>query len=163
MIQEFPKDAHVTEGESVYFRVQVSGVPPPNLVWYHNGQEVVADYSTELGEDGSLKFPSAEARHTGVYQLVAINSAGSMEKEVKLFVHAEGQATPSMSRRVLQLKPIPVSDFGKYVADNHASNNRGFRDQYMVNRAYLIMDYFDDCMISLTCRHWTQEQNDPAL
>lgn len=112
--------------------MKVSGHPKPTLLWYHDGNKVEADYATEIGEDGSLTIPSAEPRHTGIYQLVAENSAGSMEKEVKVFVHVEGEATPAVQKRLMVLQAVPMSNFGRFVADNHANNNRGFRDQYAV-------------------------------
>ena len=74
MITLFPDDKQVLVGEEVVFRVKVTGVPVPELTWYHNGEELVADYSKDLAEDGSLTMPSAE--HSGVYQLVAVNRAG---------------------------------------------------------------------------------------
>ena len=84
MIQQFPEDTRVQEGERVVFRVRVTGSPQPKLTWYHDGVEVKGDYSKELAEDGSLTMPSAETKHSGVYQLVAANKAGSVEREVKL-------------------------------------------------------------------------------
>ena len=101
---------------------------------------MVADYATEIGEDGSLTIPSAEPRHTGIYQLVAENSAGSMEKEVKVFVHVEGEATPAVQKRLMVLHAVPMSNFGRFVADNHANNNRGFRDQYAVSSSCVHFD-----------------------
>ena len=56
------------------------GTPGPKLTWYHNGEEVMADYSKELAENGSLTMPSAELKHSGVYQLVAVNPAGRAER-----------------------------------------------------------------------------------
>ena len=113
--------------------MKVSGHPKPTLLWYHEGKTVVSDYSLEVEGQGNLTIASSEPRHTGVYQLVAQNSAGSVEKEVKLFVHVEGEATPAVHKRVVQLKPIPVAEFGRFVVQSHASNNRGFRDQYGVH------------------------------
>ena len=134
VIKEFPHDIHVTEGETVALTVRVSGQPQPTLHWYHEGNKVVADYATEIEEDGSLTIPSAEPRHTGIYQLVAENSAGSMEKEVKVFVHVDGEATPDVQKRLVVLQAVPIANFGRFVADNHANSNRGFRDQYAVRR-----------------------------
>ncbi len=136
VIQDFPRDAHVMEGESVYYTVKVSGVPPPTITWYHEGKEVVSDYSTELKPDGTLHILSAESRHTGVYQMVAQNSAGSAEREVNVFVRVEGEATPALQKRAMEMKPVPVADFGQYVDENHSNNNRGFRDQYLVSRSW---------------------------
>ena len=73
LIAVFPDDKQVLEGEEVVFRVKVTGVPVPELTWYHNGEEVIADYSNDLADDGSLTMPSAEIKHSGVYQLVAVN------------------------------------------------------------------------------------------
>ena len=133
VIAKFPEDKHAVEGEKVVLRVKVTGSPQPKLTWYHNGEEVVADYSRELTEDGSLTLPSAEAKHSGVYQLVAQNPAGSMEREMKLFVKQEGQPTPHVAKRKIQLSAISIENFGDFVAQSHASNNRDFRDQYTVS------------------------------
>ena len=131
-ITKFPEDKHVLEGEKVAFKVKVSGVPQPKLTWYHDGVEVVADYSTELSEDGSLTIPSAETKHSGIYQLVAVNMAGSMEKVVKLFVKKEGEPSPFVARKQITFSPVPVPQFGDYVARSHANDNRDFRDHYTV-------------------------------
>jgi len=64
--------------------VEVAGNPKATLLWYHEGKAVVSDYSLEVEREGNLTIASSVARHTGVYQLVAQNSAGSVEKEVKL-------------------------------------------------------------------------------
>ena len=48
MIPLFPDDKQVLEGEEVVFRVKVTGVPVPELTWYHNGEEVVADYTPRI-------------------------------------------------------------------------------------------------------------------
>ena len=45
-------------GEGVLFQVKVTGSPPPKLVWYHNGEDVVADYYC-------LTMPPVEVQHTG--------------------------------------------------------------------------------------------------
>ena len=120
------------EGEAVLFAVKVTGLPQPKLTWYHNGEIVVSDYSTELAESGNLTIFSAEMKHTGIYQLVAQNVAGSMEREVKLFVKKEGQPSPYVSRKQINLSAIPTKDFGEFVARSHANNSRDFRDQYTV-------------------------------
>ena len=133
VFSRFPEDKHTMEGERVVFRVKVSGVPHPKLTWYHNGVEVVADYSRELGEDGTLSMPSSESKHSGVYKLLAVNRAGSSEKEVKLFVKREGEPSPFVARKQISFSPIPVDNFGQYVASGHANDNRVFRDQYTVS------------------------------
>ena len=124
---------HVTEGESVLLHVKVTGAPKPTLVWYFGGKELRPDYSTDVAEeDGSVSIPSAETRHAGVYKLVATNKAGSVEKEVKLFVHNEEEHIPGVDDQK-ELRPVPVAEFGKYVEEHHANGNKQFGKQYKVS------------------------------
>ena len=132
-IVKFPEETHAVEGEGVLFQVKVTGSPQPKLTWYHNGEEVVADYSRELAEDGTLTLPLAEARHSGTYRLVAQNPAGRREREVRLFVEAEGtQQKPGTTKPAMKLSAVPVAMFGNHVERNHGRNNRAFRDEYEV-------------------------------
>ena len=126
------------EGESVVFKVVVSGKPVPTLTWYFDDTEVTSDYSQEVLDDGSLNIPSAEVKQSGVYKLLARNSAGSMQQQVKLTVQIEKDRTPDFGGTSMTFEPVPVSEFGDYVAKNHAGNNQGFRDQFMVSRFYLL-------------------------
>ena len=76
-------------------RVKVTGVIHPKLVWYHDGVEVVEDYSRELAGDGSLSLPCSETKHSEVYKLVASNPAGKVEREVRLEVKGKDGAEVS--------------------------------------------------------------------
>ena len=123
----------MVEGEWVLFQVKVTGSPQPKLTWYHNGEEVMADYSRELAEHGSLTLPSAEVKHSGTYRLVAQNPAGRREREVRLLVEAEGtQLKPGTTKPAMRLSGVPVAMFGSHVERNHSRNNRVFRDEYEV-------------------------------
>ena len=126
----FPEDKRVVEGEEVVFSVKVTGVPQPKITWYHNGDKVVADYAKELAADGSLTFLSAELKHSGVYQLVATNRAGSVDKRVCLFVEHENRESVHMEK--ISFPAIPVEEFGDYVCKCHANDNHVFKDQYSV-------------------------------
>ena len=53
------------EGERVDFRLKVAGYPEPNVVWYHNGCMVGADYATEISDDGGLTLVAVEHNHEG--------------------------------------------------------------------------------------------------
>ena len=139
-ITEFPDDTHVVEGERVELHVRVAGTPETKLTWYHDGEEVVADYSKELAEDGTLTLPSAEARHRGVHQLVAENTAGRVEREVELNVIVEektqeGQVMPPPPN--IEFGAVPVAMFGGHVEKNHASVNKGFNEEFQVYTAQL--------------------------
>ena len=116
------------------FQVEVTGTPRPKLTWYHNGEEVRADYSKELAKDGSLTMPSAELKHSGVYQLVAVNSAGRAEREVKLSVESESVEANNVPAyiKVPMGDVIPVAMFGDHVEQRHARSNKPFKDEYGV-------------------------------
>ena len=133
-ITKFPSDTNITEGEGVYFRIKVSGEPQPTVTWYHDGEPVRADYAREIESDGSLTIPSTELKHSGVYKAVAANSHGSEEKQVKLTVSEEGISSTDAGAMngMVSSRPIPVPDFGKYVADLHANSNQPFKDLYQV-------------------------------
>ena len=107
------------------------------MTWYHDGQEVKSDYSMELGDDGSLTMPSTETKHSGVYQLVAQNPAGRVEKKVTLTVLREGEQAPHLNNRHITFSPIPMNEFGEYVASGHANDNTDFKDQYTVSYIYV--------------------------
>ncbi|XP_064386154.1 uncharacterized protein LOC135334773 isoform X2 [Halichondria panicea] len=129
-IVEFPSDTHVTEGEEVYLRVKVGGHPPPSLTWYHDGRKVTADYATELDQDGGLSFPSVETKHAGVYKLVVTGASGSTTQQVvTVTVMSEG-GEASEGVEGVDYAPIPVTEFGAYVADLHAGSNKKFKDLY---------------------------------
>ena len=129
---EFPEDTkHVTEGESVLLHMKVTGAPKPTLVWYFEGKELRPDYSIDLAEeDGSVTILWAETRHAGVYKVVATNKAGSVEKEVKLFVHKKRERIPGVVDQK-GFRPIPVAEFRKYVQD-HANDNKQLENLYKV-------------------------------
>ena len=138
-IVKFPEgQVHMMEGEKVMFQVEVRGAPDPEMKWYHNGEELEADYSRELSEDGSLTMPSAEGKHSGVYQLVAHNMAGAVRKEVTLTVKVEdnknGRNTPQPQRQATNTA-LPVATFGNHVEKYHAAQNQAFKDEYQVHTA----------------------------
>ena len=130
---EFPSDTNITEGEGVYFRIKVSGEPQPTVTWYHDGEPVRADYAREIESDGSLTIPSTELKHSGVYKAVAANSHGSEEREIKLMVNEEGGASTAVAvGDIVSSRPIPIPEFGEYVANLHANSNQPFKDLYEV-------------------------------
>ena len=132
-IVEFPSDTTITEGEGVYFKVKVSGVPQPTVTWYHNGEPVKADYAREIESDGSLAIPSTELKHSGVYKAVVANQHGSEEREVKLTVKEEGGSSIAVAfEEMVSTRPIPIPEFGNYVAQLHTNSNQPFKDLYQV-------------------------------
>ena len=132
-ITKFPSDTTVIEGEGVYFKIKMSGEPQPTVIWYHDGEPVRADYAREIEANGSLAIPSAELKHSGVYKAVAANQHGSEEREIKLMVNEEGGASTYIAiDDMVSSRPIPISEFGKYVAELHTNLNQPFKDLYQV-------------------------------
>ena len=135
MISVFPSDVAVTEGEGLYFKIEVSGEPQPTVTWYHDGELVREDYAREIESDGSLTIPSVELKHSGVYKAVAANEYGSEEREVTLAVKKEEEScVADENQDAVSSRPIPVLEFGKYVAELHANSNQPFIALYKVCR-----------------------------
>ena len=134
-ILQFPVGTvRVVEGERAQFDVKVTGDPQPKLTWYHEGEEVVTNYSIDVELDGGLSIPCTEPIHTGLYQLVAVNSAGRAERQVQLFVRREEQTmTQQNTNNKVSLTPVTVLDFEEYVANGHANENALFKEQFNVS------------------------------
>ena len=159
VIVQFPEDTYVQEGEGVLFHVKVTGVPHPNLTWYHNGVEVKEDYSRDLSEDGSLIMPSAESKHSGVYKLVVHNTAGRVEREVRLTVEEENHNKPVL-RPGVPMAAIPVSQFENHVERDHKRSNQGFKEEYQVAGYFAMLCNVALCIIpSNSFSHCMMERN----
>ena len=105
----------------------------PKLTWYHNEEEVFADYSKALEDDNTLTLPSAETKHSGMYKLVAENHVGRREQEVQLFVKEENtQDEVAPAKPATNFSAIPVGFFGSHVERNHSKNNQDFINEYEV-------------------------------
>ena len=134
VIEEFPMDTTAIEGEGVFFKVVVRGYPQPSLTWYHEDTQLTPDYSLELTQDGSLSITSTELKHSGVYKLLVKNSSGSAEteREVRLTVRQEEEEAAPVDRERVEIRPVPVAEFGDYVAQCHSDSDEVFKLQYNV-------------------------------
>ena len=139
MIQEFPTNTTAIEGEGVFFKVVARGYPQPSLTWYHEDTQLTPDYSLELTQDGSLSITSTELKHSGVYKLLAKNSSGSAEREVRLTVRQEEEEAAPVYRERVEIQPVPVAEFGDYVAHCHSDANKIFKLQYNVTLPMLMI------------------------
>ena len=70
--------------------------------------------------------------YVGVYKLVVTGASGSTTQQVvTVTVMSEGgEASEGMEG--VDYAPIPVTEFGAYVADLHAGSNKKFKDLYKV-------------------------------
>ena len=119
----FPENKQVLEREEVVLGVKAIGIPQPKMTWHHNEEDVVADNSHELTEDGSPIVPSTELTHSEIYQPEVINDMGSVKEDHEYTNLATYQSPFS---------PIPVEEFGYYVCKYHANDNEDFKDQFTV-------------------------------
>ena len=132
-IIQFPIDLSAIEGKAVCLIIKVKGEFQPRVTWCHNGEPIEEDYAHELEADGSLVLPSVEIGHSGIYKAVVSNEHGYVQQEVKLVVREElemkAEATVS---EIVYSRPIPVSNFVKYVAELHTDTNQPFKDLFQV-------------------------------
>ena len=146
IIEEFPCDTCAVEGEGVFFKVVVRGYPQPSLTWYHNDTLLMADYSIETQQDGSLSITSSELKHSGVYRLSARNSTGSAEREVRLTVTKEEEEPAVTVKERVEIQPVPMAKFGEFVAGNHAQSDKIFRLQFNVSEMVFWLQCFIVCL-----------------
>ena len=116
----------------MFFKVVVRGYPQPSLTWYHEDTQLTPDYSLELTQDGSLSITSTELKHSGVYKLLAKNSSGSAEREVRLMVRQEEEEAVPVDRERVEILPVSIAEFGDYVAHCHSNSDEVFKQQYHV-------------------------------
>lgn len=130
-----PTDVHVIAGQEVVLRVEFSGFPPPEFSWKFGTRELVQTSSLILTRDGALILPRVSPEDDGHYFVTAKNKHGSVEQRVTLVVHSDDDnvATVPKDNRLTTFK-IPLSEFGQQIADLHAENNQGFKDQFKVMR-----------------------------
>lgn len=135
VLKEYEAEISVIEGQQVILRVEVTGAPQPTMTWKYNDKTVEPDYAIDITRDGALCFVCVELSHSGTYYFTATNASGSVGGQVELKVREEdnekessvSETTPSPVTH-----PVPVHQFGDYVAELHAGNNVGFFRQYQV-------------------------------
>ena len=132
-IRSFPEDMTTVEGRRVEFSVKVSGLPAPTLTWYHDNDQLNDESDCyEISHYGNLTIFKIEPNHSGTYRLVANNSEGSVENQLTLKVMTETVIDEKPDSSVTVYRPVPVTEFGQYVSQNHASANTGFSNLFKV-------------------------------
>ncbi|KAG7233683.1 hypothetical protein INR49_006720, partial [Caranx melampygus] len=85
-----PSSIKCSEGQTARFDLKVVGRPMPDTYWFHNGQQVVNDYTHKIviKEDGiqSLIIVPAMPKDSGEWTVVAQNRAGRTSVSVNLTV-----------------------------------------------------------------------------
>ncbi|XP_060245885.1 hemicentin-2 [Meriones unguiculatus] len=80
-------------GEEAVLLCAASGVPPPRIIWYRGGLEVIL--APEGSTSGMLRIPAAQERDAGLYTCRAVNELGDASAEIQLVVgHAPRLTDP---------------------------------------------------------------------
>ncbi|XP_073660258.1 myosin light chain kinase, smooth muscle isoform X6 [Tursiops truncatus] len=82
-------DLRVMDGSQVTMTVQVSGNPPPEVIWLHNGNEIQESedfHFEQRGTQHSLCIQEVFPEDTGTYTCEAWNSAGEVRTQAMLTV-----------------------------------------------------------------------------
>uniref|UniRef100_G3TRK3 Myosin light chain kinase n=1 Tax=Loxodonta africana TaxID=9785 RepID=G3TRK3_LOXAF len=84
------------DGSQVTMTVQVSGNPPPEVIWLHNGQEIQESEDFHFEQQGarhSLCIQEVFPEDTGTYTCEAWNSAGEVRTQAVLTVQEPHDGT----------------------------------------------------------------------
>lgn len=155
-----PRDIHAIEGQEVVLRVLVIGSPTPIVAWSRNKVDITTESSNNsiiyLEEEGVLIFPHVEMRHSGSYDFYAKNNHGNETGSISLLVYPDTDLSIITTQdQTISSVPIPVSEFGCYVANLHLFNNKKFREQFRVSFCfYLILVTFS--ILTLIKKFWEQ-------
>lgn len=86
-----PQVSVVQDGEAT-LQCDVTGKPPPRVMWERDGQPVGPQPGLQLKDQGrKLHVERAQAAHAGLYSCVAENVAGRAERRFALSVLGEDQ------------------------------------------------------------------------
>ena len=130
------------EGRRVEFFVKITGLPTPTLTWYHDDDQLIDESDCyEISSNGNLTIFKIEANHSGTYRLVANNSEGTVENQLTLKVMTESISDEKPDSTVTVYRPVPVTEFGQYVSQNHASTNTGFSNLFKVQLMHVYRGY----------------------
>ncbi|OCT60995.1 hypothetical protein XELAEV_18047020mg [Xenopus laevis] len=83
------QDIDVVEFREVQLECQVTGLPYPTIIWYHNGQKIQSSDDrrmTQYKDTHHLIFSSVNHSHAGVYKSVISNKVGKAACYAHLYV-----------------------------------------------------------------------------
>ncbi|KAM5281750.1 myosin light chain kinase, smooth muscle isoform 2-T2 [Ctenodactylus gundi] len=89
-------DLRVMDGSQVTMTVEVSGNPPPEVIWLHNGNEIQESedfHFEQRGSQHSLCIQEVFPEDTGTYTCEAWNSAGAVRTRAVLTVQEPQDGT----------------------------------------------------------------------
>jgi len=116
-----PSDVEVSFGGKAYFSCKAEGNPEPEIVWFHNNQEIstntIGDGRGRYSflDDGTLMIENARAEHQGVYECMARNPAGETRTAAASLSYNDSPAegvgfNQPFIRQTQPLRPFSRSD-----------------------------------------------------
>lgn len=91
-------DVHAVEGTSVQLDCEITGLPEPEVIWYHEGKPIKESSDVQLlfrGDHCSLLIQEAFLDDMGEYKVVAINAAGEASSKCILTVTPLNETDPA--------------------------------------------------------------------
>ena len=116
--QPLPQVLTVKEGDKVRLDCVIVAQPEPEVIWYHNDRPVKESSDFQLvfqGDRCSLIIREAFQEDSGLYRVVAVNSAGEASSNCQLSVAQQDAAKEIALVSVQSLGEPPV--FGRTFAD----------------------------------------------
>ncbi|XP_066957162.1 uncharacterized protein [Macrobrachium rosenbergii] len=127
---ELMTDSHVTEGQTVILKATVTGEPKPTIAWFREGLPLIPDNELQIHEDAdghvTAEIRSATLDHTGQYEIVASNCAGTAKCVAYLSIEPRlptpspvvtGPQEPPVFTRTLLDASVPAGSGVKFEAE----------------------------------------------
>ncbi|XP_068215232.1 uncharacterized protein [Palaemon carinicauda] len=127
---ELMTDSHVTEGQAVILKATVTGEPKPTIAWFREGLPLIPDNELQIHEDAdghvTAEILSATLDHTGQYEIVASNSAGTAKCVAYLSIEPRlptpspvttGPQEPPVFTRTILDASVPAGSGVKFEAE----------------------------------------------
>ena len=88
-----PENVAKPSAHTVRFPCTFSGVPPPTVTWYKNGELIKNDGRITIREERGttwLVVTNTEPSDSGLYQCVGQNEAGQSSMAMRLLIYSTG-------------------------------------------------------------------------
>lgn len=85
-----PSNLSVVIGNTLFISCPMSGIPPPKITWYKNGEVVSPDLDPNIriyAEGRRLELTSARVTDLGLYRCEGVNAAGNNHNEYEVEVY----------------------------------------------------------------------------
>ncbi|XP_017775027.1 PREDICTED: titin [Nicrophorus vespilloides] len=105
-------NAMARAGEKIKLECEISGLPPPIVLWSHNGKPLKETRDLKLHRDGqkaTLSIQEAFPKDAGNYKVTATNLAGEVTSECSVSVKGRLPAETSDSELPSDMEPIKPS------------------------------------------------------